>query len=272
MEQNIISLKGSETEIVLNISDCTEILYWGEAFASHSENEEKTLSRAVPYGRLDADTPMTLHPELGRGLFSSPALEGHRNGKHWAPVFINKSVENNNNTLTITSEDELAGLKLISELVLGKSDVLKVRHTLVNQKSGPYSVNRLASTLPLPERAKELLTYYGRWVKEFQQTRTLLTQGGYQQENRRGRTSHEHYPALIAGTKAFDEMSGETWGFHLAWSGNHRMRVDVKADGRRFMQAEALYLPDSAFEQRHTFFKYRCCRIHYTCIYVPGFF
>ncbi len=48
---------------------------------------------------------------------------------------------------------------------------------------------------------------------------------------------------LIAGTKAFDEMSGETWGFHLAWSGNHRMRVDVKADGRRFMQAEALYLP-----------------------------
>ena len=243
MKENIISLKGSYSEILLNISDSTEIVYWGQAISSYAENEQQSLCRAVPYGRLDSDIAMTLHPELGRGLFSSPALEGHRNGKNWAPVFINQSVENSHNRLTIVSLDERAGLKLISELLLDKSDVLKVRHTLSNEKNGPYSVNRLASTLPLPERATELLTYYGRWIKEFQQTRTQLMQGGYQQENRRGRTSHEHYPALIAGTKAFDEMSGETWGFHLAWSGNHRMRVDVKADGRRFMQAEALYLP-----------------------------
>lgn len=243
MQQQIFSLSGTETEIKLRISDYTEILYWGEAIAAHSDNEEQTLSRAIPYGRLDTDIPMTLSPELGRGLFSSPGLEGHRNGQHWAPVFINQSVVQSGDTLTITGEDKLAGLQLVSELVMDKNDVVRVRHTLVNLQQGPYSVNRLACTLPLPERAKELLTYYGRWVNEFQQTRTLLSQGGYQQENRRGRTSHEHYPALIAGTTAFGEMSGETWGFHLAWSGNHRMRVDVKADGRRFMQAEALYLP-----------------------------
>ncbi|WED22312.1 alpha-galactosidase [Vibrio sp. JC009] len=243
MNEQIVSLKGTETEILFKLCDYTEILYWGEAFNSHKQHEEQTLSRAIPYGRLDTDIPMTLHPELGRGLFSSPALEGHRNGQHWAPVFINKSVESKDHSLIITSEDELAGLALKTELSLDKNDVVKVRHTLTNLQDGPYSVNRLASTLPLPERAKELLTYYGRWVNEFQQTRTLLTQGGYQQENRRGRTSHEHYPALIAGTKGFDELSGESWGFHLAWSGNHRMRVDVKADGRRFMQAEALYLP-----------------------------
>ncbi len=203
MKENIISLKGSDSEILLNISDSTEIVYWGQAISSYAENEQQSLCRAVPYGRLDSDIAMTLHPELGRGLFSSPALEGHRNGQHWAPVFINQSVENSHNRLTIVSLDERAGLKLISELLLDKSDVLKVRHTLSNEKNGPYSVNRLASTLPLPERATELLTYYGRWIKEFQQTRTQLIQGGYQQENRRGRTSHEHYPALDRRHKSF---------------------------------------------------------------------
>jgi alpha-galactosidase len=121
--------------------------------------------------------------------------------------------------------------------------VVKTRHTLTNTKEGVYQVNRLANTLPLPARANELMTYYGRWVHEFQTVRQPLHQGGYQQENRRGRTSHEHYPALVAGTTHFDEMSGDVWGFHFAWSGNHRLRVDVKADGRRYMQAEVIYLP-----------------------------
>lgn len=29
---------------------------------------------------------------------------------------------------------------------------------------------------------------------------------------------------------------------HLGWSGNHRLRAEVKTDGRRYLQAEALYL------------------------------
>lgn len=62
-------------------------------------------------------------------------------------------------------------------------------------------------------------------------------------ENRRGKTSHEHFPALIAGTPSFSEMQGDVWGAHLGWSGNHRLRAEAKTDGRRYLQAEALYLP-----------------------------
>lgn len=120
---------------------------------------------------------------------------------------------------------------------------MQTRCTLTNIRAGVYQVNRFANTLPLPVRVNELMTYYGRWVHEFQTVRQPLLQGGYQQENRRGRTSHEHYPALVAGTSHFDEMNGEVWGFHFAWSGNHRLRVDVKADGRRYMQAEVIYFP-----------------------------
>ena len=243
MDKQRHSLRGAKSELIIEVGDYAEIIYWGSIITHQDAGSEIALSRPVPYGRLDTDIAMTLSPELGRGLFSSPGLEGHRDGLAWAPVFKITQVAQQNHALHMTSIDEIAGLKLLTVLALDLHDVVKVRHSLTNLKEGKYQVNRLANTLPLPERAKDLLTYYGRWVQEFQQTRQTLTQGGYQQENRRGRTSHEHYPALIAGNEHFNEVNGEVWGFHLAWSGNHRMRVDVKADGRRFMQAEALYFP-----------------------------
>lgn len=44
--------------------------------------------RPVANGRLDIDTPLTLMAENATGLFSSPGLEGHRNGLDSSPVFI----------------------------------------------------------------------------------------------------------------------------------------------------------------------------------------
>ncbi|MGL4826529.1 MAG: alpha-galactosidase [Vibrionaceae bacterium] len=238
----LITLTGSKSQLILRIDHSAQIVHWGAPVQQVSHMAATALERAIPYGRLDVDVPMTLSPELARGVFSSPGLEGHREGLDWAPAFVVTHVEQKHNSVRITSVDEIAQLQLVSEIALAE-DVLKVRHSLTNLHQKAYWVQRFANTLPLPERAKELLTFYGRWVNEFQTCRLPLTQGGFQQENRRGRTSHEHYPALIAGSANFGELNGEVWGFHLAWSGNHRLRIDVKADGRRFMQAEALYLP-----------------------------
>ncbi|AXY01422.1 alpha-galactosidase [Vibrio alfacsensis] len=243
MDKALIELAGQQTQLIVELGEYAEILHWGQKVSGDLEHYRLALQRPVPYGRLDADVSMTLHPELGRGVFSSPGVEGHRNGQDWAPVFVITDIQQTKDSLVIASEDTIAGLHLTTELKLDAHDVVKTRHTLTNVKSGVYQVNRLANTLPLPARANELMTYYGRWVHEFQTVRQPLLQGGYQQENRRGRTSHEHYPALVVGTTNFDEMSGDVWGFHFAWSGNHRLRVDVKADGRRYMQAEVIYLP-----------------------------
>lgn len=248
-----IELSGEQTQIIVELGEYAEILHWGQKVSSNLEGCRVALHRPVPYGRLDSDVAMTLHPELGRGVFSSPGVEGHRDGQDWAPVFVISDIAQNKDGIVIESEDTIAGLLLQTELMLDKNDVVKTRHTLTNKKAGVYHVNRFANTLPLPARAKELMTYYGRWVHEFQTVRQPLLQGGYQQENRRGRTSHEHYPALVAGTANFDEMNGDVWGFHFAWSGNHRLRVDVKADGRRYMQAEVIYLPgEVALEERES--------------------
>ncbi|MCF7482365.1 alpha-galactosidase [Vibrio sp. J1-1] len=242
-DKTLIELAGKETQLIVELGEYAEILHWGLKVSGDLEGYRLTLQRPVPYGRLDKDVSMTLHPELGRGVFSSPGLEGHRDGQDWAPVFVISRIEKSTNGIIIDSEDTISGLRLNTILEMDEHDVVKTRHTLTNTKTGTYHVSRLANTLPLPARANELMTYYGRWVHEFQTVRQPLTQGGYQQENRRGRTSHEHYPAFVAGTTHFDEMNGDVWGFHFAWSGNHRLRVDVKADGRRYMQAEVVYLP-----------------------------
>jgi alpha-galactosidase len=243
MNVKLVKLHSTNSTLILQTEPCIEILYWGDKFHSKLDvNDSLALKRAVPHGRLDIDTPLTLSPEHGRGVFSSPGLEGHRQGADWSPVFQLQSLSQNDNTLQITSLDTIAGLRLLVEINLdADSDVLQVRHTLTNLKAATYQVDRFAVTLPLPDRADELLAFHGRWVREFQPHRLNLRHGGYQQENRRGRTSHEHFPGLIQGCTGFNEQQGELWGFHFGWSGNHRLRSDVKTDGRRFMQAEALY-------------------------------
>lgn len=242
-EGKLVQLVGKHTQLLIKVDECAEIIHWGKRSDGASTSAGLSLERPVPYGRLDVDVPVSLHPELGRGSFGSPGLEGHRSGTDWAPVFEIDHIEQCEQSLSIICTDTLAGLRLTTELIIDDHDVLKVRHTLQNTKLEYYQVNRLSSTLPLPARANELMTYSGRWINEFQTQRLLLQHGGYQQENRRGRTSHEHYPALVAGSRHFDEMGGDVWGFHFAWSGNHRLRVDAKADGRRYFQAEVIYLP-----------------------------
>lgn len=181
--------------------------------------------------------------ELGHGLFGSPGIEGHRQGLDGSPVFKTTQVQQALNALTITAEDEHAGLRLTSEITLDASGVLVVRHGLTNLKMQAWQVDRFAVTLPVAERAQEVMAFHGRWIREFQPHRVMLEHDSFVIENRRGKTSHEHFPALISGTPSFSEMHGNVWGIHLGWSGNHRLRAEAKTDGRRYMQAEALYLP-----------------------------
>ncbi len=249
MAVTIYSLTGTRCELLLQVSDVAEVLYFGRRLEHNDSLSEMApaCERAIPYGRLDDDVPVSLSPQLARGSFASPGLEGHVNGLNWAPQFTVSGVEAQEHALVITSEDSRAGLELTVTLTLDASDVLTMSQQLSNSGSKGYSITRFANTLPLPQQVNEVMSFYGRWVKEFQPARTQLTAGGYISENRRGRTSHEHYPALIAGEAGFTDNQGAVWGAHLGWSGNHRMRLDIKADGRRVLQAEALYLPGEIY-------------------------
>lgn len=242
MSDSIIRLQSDTTDIIVRTRPYAEIVYWGPHIHHYCEQDVVTLDRPLPNTGLDQDSPLTMMAELGYGLFGAPGIEGHRQGRDGSPKFTTAEVIQEGNQLTLISEDLLAGLRLHSEIALNKSGVASLRHGVTNLRSEPWQVDRLAVTLPVAEYAREVMAFHGRWVREFQPHRAMLEHDSYVLENRRGRTSHEHFPALIIGSPSFSEMQGEVWGIHLGWSGNHRLRAAVKTDGRRYLQAEALYL------------------------------
>lgn len=235
-------LTNHDIDIILRTQPYAELCYFGKRLQKITTDAINMLIPAVPNSRIDIDVPFTLCPEEGVGNFSTPGLEGHRNGKDWSPVFITQKVTKKKNDITIISEDNIAQLRLTSKLILDETGVLQYQNSLTNLGDEPYQVNRLSVTLPIPERALELMAFSGRWIKEFFPHRTKIQHCGYLQENRRGRTSHEYFPGMVVGTEGFKEQTGEVWGVHLGWSGNHRFQVAVKSNGKRFIQAEALYL------------------------------
>lgn len=253
MQDSILRLESATVDVVIKTHPFAEILYWGAHLKHFSPQDAVSLVRPVANGRLDVDIPLTLMAEPGHGLFGTPGIEGHRQGLDGSPMFKTVNVERQGQALTILAEDELAGLRLVSEINLDTSGVLVVRHGVTNLRAQAWQVDRLAVTLPVAERAREVMAFHGRWIREFQPHRLTLEHDSFVLENRRGRSSHEHFPALMTGTPAFSEMHGDVWGVHLGWSGNHRLRAEVKTDGRRYVQAEALYLPgEMALEEGET--------------------
>ena len=247
MTAEYLQLHSNTSSLILHLdSGMPEVLYWGARLDKTTDFApmKRALSRPVPHCYPDEDIPFGLNPEHSQAYFGAPGLEGSHNDGHWAPKFKTVQTKKTDNGLLFTCQDDLAGVQLKIEIQLDKdSDVLQTRTSVTNLKDTPYHLQRLANTLPLPAHTSELLSFNGRWCKEFQPTRRILDQAAFIQENRRGRTSHETFPGLIIGTPGFSEEQGEVYGFHLAWSGNHRMRAEVMSDGRRYLQAEELLLP-----------------------------
>lgn len=239
----IIHLTSQNHSLIIKVDRVPEILHWGAKIAQIDEDLMLATERPISQARLDVDVPLSLCPELGSGHFNAPGIEGHRHGEDWAPVFNTHSIEHDEHSATFVLKDEIAQLELVIEIRLDHdSDVVQKRITVQNKSPREYWLGKLSSTLTLPNHANELMTFHGRWCHEFQTQRLRFEHGGFMQENRRGRTSHENFPGLFAGSTGFSEQQGQVWGFHLGWSGNHQLRADVRSDGRRFVQAGELLL------------------------------
>ena len=200
-------------------------------------------TRPIPGGMLDVEAPISLVPEHAAGFPGRPGLAGHRRGgRDWAARFTSVSHEVVDNALTAEAVDTISALRIVTRITL--DDVLTVQLTLVNDHpSERYLFDRLDPTLPLPAQATEVLRFTGRWTREMHVYRSPFEHGAITAENRSGRTSHDRVPLLFAGTRGFGEWSGEVWGMHLAWSGNHSMFAEVLPDGRRYVQLGELFHP-----------------------------
>ena len=195
----------------------------------------------VAHAGLDEAVPLGVIAEHATGFPGRPGLIGARaDGTAWSPRFASTSVESSASSATFELVDTVAELGLTLRFEL--SDVLTISATLTNLGTSPYSVQRLSCSIPMPAHADELLSFEGRWCREFQPRRSPF-QGTTAVENRSGRTSHASMPALFAGPTGFGEQHGEVWGVQLAWSGNHELSAQALPDGRRHLQCGELLDP-----------------------------
>ena len=236
------------TLLLLSINNAIpEVIYFDTRLRNDIDLEKakQLTAAAIPMAKLDSRTQLALLPENSRGFFGEPGLQGHRNGQNFTHRFELSNTNQTETRLVISAIDSTAELELdISINVDKSSNVFSWSHSLTNTSIDAYTLDYLCCpTLPLSLTLNQLTTLHGRWGKEFQIQQSELHAGRFQIDNRRGRTSHEHFPGLIVSETNTNELNGNTVAAHLGWSGNYRIIIDSLSEHERYLQCGELLLP-----------------------------
>jgi alpha-galactosidase len=244
-----IRFDSDDTSLILmtTIGVPPQILHWGKRLGDMVTTDELVILSMLQGGPGSADTPISasLALEPGLGLLGPTGFAAHRAGLDWGSRFDVLSTTASPGNATIKCHDPRTSLRLDYAIAFDvATGVVTIGTTLTNDGVGPLDLSEMATAcLPIPQPMTELIGFSGRWSDEFRRERLSRFTGGYVRENRRGRTSHDSFPALILCTSSTNEGAGEAYGLHLAWSGNHRLRVDTLIDGRVFASLGALLMP-----------------------------
>jgi alpha-galactosidase len=226
------------------------IIHWGARLPDgvSAKDISAVTRRSGGPGHADVSIPPSLALEPGLGLLGPTGFGAHRAGRDWGSRFVVRDVQQAGNAVRIASHDPRTRLSLDYDIALDQEfAVLTVTTTLTNDGDGILDLNEMATAcLPIPSHMDDIIGFSGRWSDEFRRERLSRFSGGYVRENRRGRTSHDSFPVVILCTATTTEAHGEAYGLHLAWSGNHRIRVDSLVDGQVFASLGALLFPGEA--------------------------
>jgi alpha-galactosidase len=233
------------TLIVATAGGVPAVTYWGPRLAD--DIDPATLVALVARAEAPAspfpDIPLALTPQAGQGWPGRPGLAAHRDGIGWASLALLTGVNIFPDRLVFEAKDDRSGIVLFHEFVID-GDVVIADTWLRNIGETPLAVEWLtAPVFPLPGFATDIIGFEGRWSGEFQTRRQARHMGSWVHENRRGRTSHDAFPGVIIAEAVTSENHGRAYGFHLGWSGNHRLAVETLNDGRGLVMMEALLLP-----------------------------
>jgi alpha-galactosidase len=251
----IVHLRAAGVSVVL---DCRgpslpEVLHWGTDLG---ELKPEFLDAAVvtstpPLASNSLDVPhrVSLVPEHSVGWPGLPGLRGHRAGTDWSPRLVLAAVDvdqpsTSGGRLTIYSTDGAARLSLTIEIELTQTGLLLQQATIRNEHpESRYHLDGLVLALPVPAEATELLDLTGRHTRERVPQRRPFSIGISLRDNRRGRTGADATLVIAAGTRGFGFRSGEVWGMHVGWSGNHRSYAERLPSGEAVVGGGELLLP-----------------------------
>lgn len=231
--ERLIHLRAADVSLVLDLrgTGLPTVLHWGADLGDLTQDELSQLAEAVTMPNMpgfdDVVPRVALLPEHGTGWPGQPGLTGHRQGADWSPLFTRDSVETDGPSVRIRATDEAARLSLALEAGLTPSGLVRMRATVRNDDTvRPYTLDGLMLALPVPDSATELLDLTGRWCRERSPQRHPFNAGTWLRETCSGRTGPDAALVLTAGTPGFGFGTGEVWGLHIAWSGNHRILAE----------------------------------------------
>ena len=256
---DLIHFRANSTSLVLDLSDdrlpC--ILHWGADLGDVPEADLVSIKAAslapIASGTTDKPIPVAILPEQSAGWLGTPGVRGSRDGADFSTAFtvtataVEHDVDRDGapvaHRLTVDANDAEAGLDLALTVEMLPSGLIRARATLTNTQDGvPFTMEGIDLLFPVPREADEILDFTGRHLRERSPQRHDFTAGTHLREIRRGRT-HDGTLLLMAGRKGFGNRSGETWGTHVAWSGNTRTLAEQQMPlGQRLIGGGELLL------------------------------
>lgn len=223
------------------------VLYAGRDLPG-ADCDELVLLATKQHAPGSASVPLrgSILNEIGTGISGPSGLIAQRSGKDWAIDLRVVTVEQiSSERITIHAEDRNTGIGARHELSIHpQTGTLIARSTIENRSDEDLEVDWCtALCLPVDPRLTRFLSFTGKWSHEFAIEPIDTFQGSIVRENKSGRTSHNVFPGGILVEAGTGEFAGRALGFHLAWSGNHRLRVDRHSDGQTVVQMGEMPLP-----------------------------
>ncbi|MEU9123376.1 alpha-galactosidase [Streptomyces sp. NPDC048506] len=248
---DLLHFRAAGTSLLLDLSGTglPRIVHWGADLGEPAPHRLAALRTAdvaqTVSNAPDEPVPVSVLPQQSAGWLGTPGLSGHRAGSAAAPAFAvgARAVGEGGRRLTVEATDVAGGLALVLEIELTDAGLVRLRAAVTNTGDDPYQLTELNLALPVPARATEILDLTGRHLRERAPQRHAFTLGTHLRESRRGRTGSDATLLHLVGETGFGFRSGEVWGLHVAWSGNHRSLAERTPAGHAVLAGGELLLP-----------------------------
>jgi alpha-galactosidase len=208
----------------------------------NDEGLKNLLTRAPRVNGMDVAAPAAVYlPTGGHGFFRWPAIMGHRAGKDFTLLPSDWQIlTSTDDELVLAATDKVAKVSLKLSFKSGGSEM---QTTLTNIGDTSYNLDRcMAGTILVTGSPTSYVGFQGSWGREFHECRELASKKLWLQESRRGRTSHDRFPAVMIESRMADG-SHEVHAMHVGWSGNHVIAIDPTDDGRVLVHGGELFEP-----------------------------
>ena len=187
-----LHLRSAGTSLVISFDNGeAEVIHWGGDLGD-TLPDLAILGEPIPHSAIDATVPAGLLPQASASWRGRPALRGHRladggSGLDFSPRLRAVAAHVEGNSAVIVHSDSDAGITVESTLTLHDGGLLELRHSATNDGTTDYQLDELATVLPVPRDAVELLDLTGRWCRERHPQRRPVQQGTWVRTGQIGR-------------------------------------------------------------------------------------